>query len=156
MFVRAHECLWTDGRIKSCMSSRVSWENKLCSRGIALRKSFMVLYRFIVMFLFFEDLNTLEHGLSVCTGNNSWYYIGVSRKSEGGGGRGAKNRFNFNTTKYIFMKLFLHVPYSVAYTNSCEEIQNFLAFKLKVTLSIIIIVFPISRNSYIGGIQNLL
>ena len=37
------------------------------------------------MFLFFEDLNTLEHGLSVCTGNNSWYYIGVSRKSEGGG-----------------------------------------------------------------------
>ena len=40
------------------------------------------------LFFFFEDLNTLEHGLSVCTGNNSWYYIGVSQKSEGGGGGG--------------------------------------------------------------------
>ena len=53
------------------------------------------------MFLFFfEDLNTLDHGLSACTGNNPWYYIGILRKSEGGGGGGgggrAKNRFNFN------------------------------------------------------------
>ena len=48
---------------------------------------------FFFFFFFFEDLNTLEYGLSVCTGNNPWYYINISRK-----GWGCKNRFNFNAT----------------------------------------------------------
>ena len=44
----------------------------------------VLLYRYVPFFLsffFFEDLNTLEHGLSVCTGINPWYYIGISQKS---------------------------------------------------------------------------
>ena len=54
----------------------------------------VLLYRYVPFSSsFLEDLNTLEHGLSVCTGNNPWYYIGISRK-----GWGCKNRFNFNAT----------------------------------------------------------
>ena len=47
----------------------------------------VLLYRYVPFFFFFlfffEDQNTLEHGLSVCTGNNPWYYIGISRKGWG-------------------------------------------------------------------------
>ena len=86
--------------------------------------------------------------MSVCTGNNPWYYIGISRK-----GWGCKNRFNFNATQYIFMKLCLHVPYSVAYTNSCKEIQNFLLLNKKLLYQSLSFFFPISCHSYTGGIQ---
>ena len=91
------------------MSSRVSRENKLCSRGIALCKSFMVLlplyldwYCFVVIFLFFfENLNTSEHGLSACTGNNLWYYKGILRKSgPGGGEKGVGGGEMTRTVKY--------------------------------------------------------
>ena len=58
---------------------------------------------------FFGNLNTSEHGLSACTGNNVWYYKGILRKSGPGGGEkggGAKNYthgkiFRRFTVKYL-------------------------------------------------------
>ena len=76
------------------MQSRHSLTQKFYGSLTALL-GFALLYCYVpfFFFFFFEDLNTLEHGLSVCTGNNPWYYIGISPKSEGGAKNRLKGRF---------------------------------------------------------------
>ena len=80
------------------------------------------------MFIF-EALNTLEHGLSACTGNHPWYYNVFHEKVWGGGGGGGGQKIDLisillNIYFYETLPTLLCFLYKLVRGNS-----EFLAFK---------------------------